>query len=68
MVSPTTEILTGHRILSSRDAMEIFNETTFMGSIKISPENKVEFINELKRRCPSVQIQYQDKGTGTVSP
>lgn len=56
-VSPTTAIFTGHRILSSRDAIEISNKTTWMGSIKISPSNKREFINELKNRCPNLQIQ-----------
>lgn len=56
-VSPTTAIFTGHRILSSRDAIEIFNKTTYMGSIKISPRNKREFINELKKRCPNIQVQ-----------
>lgn len=56
-VSPTTAIFTGHRILSSKDAIEIFNKTTFMGSIKISPSNRKEFINELKKQCPDIQIQ-----------
>lgn len=56
-VSPTNSIFTGHRILSSRNALEIFNKTTFMGSIKISPNNKKEFINELKKRCPHIQIE-----------
>src|SRR5690625_2346381 len=56
-VSPTTAIFTGHRILSSRDGLEIFNNTTFLGSIKISPKNKDEFIAELKRRCQRIQIQ-----------
>jgi hypothetical protein len=56
-ISPTTAIFTGHRILSSRDAIEIFNNTTFMGSIKISPKDKSGFITELKKQCPSLQIQ-----------
>nr|WP_144926395.1 PH domain-containing protein [Paenibacillus bovis] len=56
-VSPTTKIFTGHRILSSRDAIEIFNKTTFMGSMKTSPSNRKEFISELKKRCPNIQIQ-----------
>src|SRR5690625_853954 len=55
--SPTTAFFTGHRILSSRDGLEIFNNTTFLGSIKISPKNKDEFIAELKRRCQGIQIQ-----------
>ena len=56
-VTPTTDIFTGYRILSSRDALEIFNKTTVFGSIKISPKAKREFINELKKRCPNAKIQ-----------
>jgi len=33
-VSPTTAIFTGHRILSSRDGLEIFNKTTFFREYK----------------------------------
>src|SRR5690625_4110897 len=47
-VSPTTAIFTRHRILSSTDELEIFNTTTFLGSIKISPKNKEAFIAVLK--------------------
>ena len=56
-VTPTTDIFTGYRILSSRDALEIFNKTTVFGSIKISPTAKREFITELKKRCPNAKIQ-----------
>ena len=56
-VSPTTAIFSGHKALSSRDALEIFNKTTFYGSIKISPKRKKEFMTELIKRCPSLQIQ-----------
>ncbi|MDL4839483.1 PH domain-containing protein [Aquibacillus rhizosphaerae] len=56
-VSHTTDIFAGHRVLSSRDALEIFNNTTFFGSIKISPRAKGEFIIELKKRCPNLKIQ-----------
>jgi len=56
-VSPTTAIFTGHRILSSRDGLEIFNKTTFLGSIKISPKYKEAFIAELKKRCQRIPIQ-----------
>ena len=55
-VSPTNAVLYGHRILSSRDAIEIFNKTTFSGSIKISPRFKKDFIAEIKKRCPNIQI------------
>ena len=56
-VSSTTTVFTGHRILSSKDALEIFNTTTMLGSIKISPRNKDAFIAELKSRCPNIDIQ-----------
>ncbi|WP_456278893.1 PH domain-containing protein [Bacillus sp. AK128] len=56
-VTPTTDIFTGYRILSSRDALELFNKTTLFGSVKVSPKAKREFINELKTRCPNVKIQ-----------
>ncbi|MBO1002487.1 PH domain-containing protein [Pseudogracilibacillus auburnensis] len=56
-VSPTTEIFTGYRILSSRDGLEIFYKTAALGSVKISPKDKKEFINEIKERCPNVKVQ-----------
>ncbi|WP_208590074.1 PH domain-containing protein [Gracilibacillus suaedae] len=56
-VSPTRDIFTGYRILSSRDAIEIFYTTAALGSVKISPNDKEEFITELKKRCPHAQIQ-----------
>lgn len=56
-VSPTTDIFTGYRILSSRDGLEIFYKTAALGSVKISPKDKKKFINELKERCPNVKVQ-----------
>lgn len=56
-VSPTTATFTGHSMASARDALEIFNQTTFMGSIKISPEDKIGFLDELVKRCPNMQIE-----------
>ncbi len=56
-VAPTKAIFTGHRILSSRDAIEITNQTTVFGSIKISPKNKEAFISELKKRNPAIRIE-----------
>ncbi|WP_077618261.1 PH domain-containing protein [Bacillus sinesaloumensis] len=55
-VSPTTKIFTGHNMLSSRDALEIFNRKTYSGSVKVSPENKTEFLAELKKRCPNLEV------------
>lgn len=56
-ITETHAILTGHGILTSRDALEIYNKTTFYGSIKISPEYKSEFIKELKNRGPHIQLE-----------
>ncbi|UOQ50583.1 PH domain-containing protein [Gracilibacillus caseinilyticus] len=55
-VSPAKDIFTGYRVLSSRDGIEIFYITAVLGSVKISPEEKKEFITELTKRCPSVQV------------
>lgn len=57
-ILPTTAILTGHSILSSRDALEIFYGDKSLKSIKVSPEDKKEFISELKKRNSNVQIQW----------
>ncbi|AOV06855.1 PH domain-containing protein [Sporosarcina ureilytica] len=53
-IAPTTEILTGYRILTSRDAIEIFYKFSLLGSVKISPEDQIGFIAELKKRCPNI--------------
>src|SRR5699024_8358275 len=51
-VSPTDDIFTGYRILSSKQGLEIFYTSAMLESVKISPKNKTEFITELKKRCP----------------
>ncbi|MDY0407053.1 PH domain-containing protein [Virgibacillus sp. 179-BFC.A HS] len=56
-VTPTSAIFTGYRIMSSRDGIEIFYQNATLGSVKVSPKNKSEFIAELKKHCPNVQIQ-----------
>ena len=55
-VSPTSAIFVGYRILSSRDSIEIFDRTSMMGSVKISPQDQKGFIAELKKRCPNLEI------------
>lgn len=55
-VSPTTELLTGYRILSSKDAIELFYKTGTFGSVKISPKDKEKFIIELEKRCKNIKI------------
>ncbi|ALS76494.1 hypothetical protein AUC31_15355 [Planococcus rifietoensis] len=55
-VAPTRDIFTGYRLLSSRDALELINNKTMFGTVKISPENQHSFIEELKKRCPDLKI------------
>ncbi|MGM0898359.1 MAG: PH domain-containing protein [Bacillota bacterium] len=52
LVAPTSDILTGTRMLSSRDALEIFYPKAFMGSVKISPAEQQRFLDELMKRVP----------------
>lgn len=56
-VSPTQDIVTGYRILSSKEGLEIFYKSAKLGSVKISPHNRSKFISELKKRCPNALIQ-----------
>jgi predicted membrane protein len=56
-VNQTRDIFTGYRILSSRDALEIYYKTGIAGSVKISPVLKKEFISELQKRCPHMHIR-----------
>lgn len=56
-VSSTNDIFTGYRILSSKKGLELFYKSATLGSVKISPEHKWEFITELKNRCPHAEIQ-----------
>jgi hypothetical protein len=55
-VSPTSEILTGYRLLSSKDGLEIFYTTGMLGSVKISPKNIESFIEEIKKHCPNARV------------
>ncbi|MCM3611970.1 PH domain-containing protein [Planococcus sp. MERTA32b] len=58
-VSPTTDMYSGLRLLSSRDAIEIFYRSAFMGSVKISPLEKERFLEELIKRVPEAKFQEQ---------
>mgnify|MGYP001301424944 CR=1 FL=1 len=51
-VAPTRDILYGYRLLTSRDAIEIFYKSAQLGSVKISPRDAGRFLHELRRRCP----------------
>jgi hypothetical protein len=57
MVSPTKDIYTGYRLLSSKSGIEIFYKSGTLGSVKISPKENELFLSELKKRCPNVIIQ-----------
>lgn len=54
------EIVTGYRLLLSKDALELFYKTASFGSVKISPKQKLAFVKELKRRCPHLVIELDD--------
>ncbi|WML46643.1 PH domain-containing protein [Neobacillus sp. PS3-34] len=56
-ISPAKEILTGYRLLSSKESFEIFYKSATLGSVKISPMEIERFISEIKQRCPNVTIQ-----------
>lgn len=56
-VSPTKDIYTGFRLLSSKSGIEIFYKSGTFGSVKISPKENELFLSELKKRCPNVIIQ-----------
>lgn len=55
-VSPSTDILTGYRILSAKKSIEIFYKTSVFGSVKITPRDEQAFLNELKKRCPHAKF------------
>lgn len=55
-VTQSNDVMTGFRILSSKNAIEIFYQS---GSIKISPQDREIFISEIKKRCPNAVIQIE---------
>lgn len=55
-ISPTRDIFTGYRLLSARDALELTNNTTMFGTVKISPSDQDAFVSELKERCPQLKV------------
>lgn len=60
-VSPTTDKYTGYLISSSDKGLEIFYNTAPNYSIKILPKDKMQFILELKKRCPNAQISQNQQ-------
>ncbi|WP_227493770.1 PH domain-containing protein [Bacillus cereus] len=59
-VSSTEEKFTGYRITSSEKGIELFYKSAIGGSINVLPIDKIEFITELRNRCPNVQIPKSD--------
>ncbi|MFF2754113.1 PH domain-containing protein [Psychrobacillus sp. NPDC058041] len=55
-VNPTSNILVGYRILSSKDALEIHYKKATMGSVIISPENQEVFLEILLEKAPHIHI------------
>lgn len=49
-------IWVGYRVLSSKEAIEIFYRTGFMGSVIISPVDPDRFIQELSKRNPTIKV------------
>lgn len=48
------DTLGGYRVMASRDGIEINYKTGMMGHIRISPDSKKQFIEELKKHAPHV--------------
>lgn len=55
-VGTTRDIYTGYRLLSSIDALELFYTHALLGSVKISPQDKEAFLQELLARNPRVKV------------
>ena len=55
-VNPTSSILVGYRILSSKDALEIHYKKALMGSVIISPKRQEEFLKVLVEKAPHIHI------------
>lgn len=57
-VHPTANFISGYRIMTSKDGLEIHSRSIGFGSVRISPQNKDRFIDELKKRAP--HARYED--------
>ncbi|WP_244499293.1 PH domain-containing protein [Terribacillus halophilus] len=56
-VTLSNNIFSGYRVLSSRDAIEIFYKHALWGSVTIAPDYKKEFLHELTKRCPHAEMR-----------
>ena len=50
------DALAGYQLMMSRDGVEIHYKTALLGSIRISPERKKEFLVELEKRAPQAKF------------
>ncbi len=55
-VASAKDLWMGYRLLMSDDAIEIFYKQAIMGSVKISPVEKEQFMDELNKRCKHAQF------------
>ena len=55
-VAPTRDMLSGYRLMTARDGIEIFYRSALLGSVKISPRDAEGFLDELRRRCPQARF------------
>lgn len=56
-IAYTNEILIGYRVMSSKEGVELFYTTALLGSVKISPLEQDAFIDELVKRCPTIEVK-----------
>lgn len=56
-VAPTSERFTGYRILDSDKGFEILLTSGPLRNVKVLPKDKINFIIELRKRCPNALIQ-----------
>lgn len=54
-VAKTTDFYTGYRLATAKKGLEIFYTTGVVGSVKISPYQQDDFIEELVKRCPRIE-------------
>ena len=55
-VNPTSNILVGYRILSSKNALEIHYKKSLMGNVIISPGKQDEFLKVLFEKAPNIHF------------
>ena len=55
-IQPTSDLYTGFRIMTSADALQIIYSSGLFGEIKISPQDKERFTQEVVSRAPHVRF------------